>query len=96
MRPGEGSAGLVQAFEAAGASCVIAALWVMADHPATVTLIDTLYARVLAANGTAAALCLAQRDLKRLGAPPWVWGALVAYGDPSPLAWPQARAAKVN
>jgi CHAT domain-containing protein/tetratricopeptide (TPR) repeat protein len=87
VRPGEGSAGFLQAFEAAGASRVIAALWATADHPATVTLIDRFYAGVLVGNSIAAALRQAQREMKQLGAPPWVWGALVAYGDPSPIRW---------
>jgi CHAT domain-containing protein/tetratricopeptide (TPR) repeat protein len=85
VRPGEGSAGLLQAFEAAGARRVVASLWAIADHPATVTLIDRFYAQLMAGQDVAAALCRAQRDIKRLGAPAWVWGALVAYGDPAPV-----------
>jgi CHAT domain-containing protein len=87
VRPGEGSAGILQSFEAAGARRTVAALWAMPDHPATVTLIDRFYARVLAGDGVPAALRRAQRELKQLGAPPWAWGALVAYGDVAPLQW---------
>lgn len=87
VRPGEGSAGLLQSFEAAGARSVVAALWAVAEHPATLTLIDTFYSELLRGSTKPAALRRAQRRLKQLGAPGWVWGSLVCYGDPDALQW---------
>jgi len=82
VRPGEGSAGLLQSFEAAGARSVVATLWATADHPATVNLIDRFYARYTAGETVPAALRNAQLELKQLGVPTWVWASYAAYGDP--------------
>lgn len=82
VRPGEGSAGLLQSFEAAGARSVVATLWATADHPATVNLVDRFYGRYTGGETVPAALRNAQLELKQLGAPTWVWASYAAHGDP--------------
>ena len=78
-RPGEGVAGLHQAFLAAGARTVISTLWKVPDRE-TAAFMAAFYARL--ATGAPASEALRATQLEMAAEhPPRIWAAFVAYGD---------------
>jgi CHAT domain-containing protein len=80
----EGHSSLRAAFTRAGAHTVVASLWKVPDHETT-TLMTYFYTHLTDGHGKAAALRLAQLDMRNAGHPPAAWGAFVCYGHPGPL-----------
>jgi CHAT domain-containing protein len=78
---GEEWVGLPQAFLSAGARCVISSLWGLPDR-AMPWPIWLIYHHLLAGQGPALALALAQRNLMRIHREPYYWAALTAVGLP--------------
>jgi CHAT domain-containing protein len=75
---GEGIAGLNQALIRAGARGVIMSLWRVSDT-ATAWLMDRLYGALARGAAPAAALAVAQREMRATGHPATAWAAFV-YG----------------
>src|SRR5262249_21493049 len=81
---GQGMAGLLHAFHAAGARSVVAALWEIPDEE-TGALVTAFYEALRTGASRASALREAQLSMRRLGKDPWVWGGIICCGDHSPL-----------
>lgn len=84
----EGASGLTRAFLAAGIPSVIASLWDVRDEPATSRLMLELHRRLLAGDGSVAALRGAQLSLLDDPDPdlhaPRTWAAFQVFGGASP------------
>ena len=76
LRAREGVMGLARAFLAAGAGAVVATLWPIDDR-ATRRMTLALHRHVLAGQSFAAALALAQRELRRDDPHPFYWAPFV-------------------
>ncbi len=86
--PGEGILGLARAFRFAGARCVVATLWPVADRP-TASLMEGLYRRLHRGEDPAEALRgLRTERLNRggVGAHPFDWAAFRVIGDWTPVS----------
>jgi CHAT domain-containing protein len=95
---GEGVLGLTSAFMSAGVPVVVASLWPV-DDAATARLMKAFYEQLGAGQPVAAALRLAQAQLRRRPetAHPFYWAGFVVIGDgsrvmplertPSPVRW---------
>lgn len=82
--PSEGVVGLSYAFLAAGTDRVLASLWPVADAP-TAELIAAFYRFYLSAGlSEASSLRAAQQELRRRGAPEFVWASFILQGRLSP------------
>jgi CHAT domain-containing protein len=66
----------------AGAKAVVSTLWEVPDGRVA-TLINLFYDNMLSGMSVASALCEAQRAFRRQFGDPYLWGALIAYGDAS-------------
>lgn len=77
---GDDIIGLNRAFIYAGASTVIASLWVV-DNKATTLLMRAFYTHLQRGKGKADALRLAQSDVRREYPNPYYWAAFILTGD---------------
>lgn len=78
LAPGEELIGLTRGFMRAGVPTVVASLWTV-DDEATATLMRSFYRRLLAGEGTAAALRSAQLAMAD-GAHPYFWAPFMVSG----------------
>lgn len=82
---GQGTAGLLHAFHAAGARSIVAALWEIPDE-ASAMLVREFYDALARGVSRAEALRGAQLALRREGKDAWMWGGMICCGEPGPMS----------
>ncbi len=81
FREAEGLMSMARAFQLAGARCVLASLWSVAEQP-SVQLVESFFRHLKQGKNKSEALGLARNDIRRSGYDhPFFWGSFILVGE---------------